>query len=48
MVIVHGTYHADPHPGNVFGLPGRRWLTDLAAGRLTDRWNQSFSRTQSH
>ncbi|MEE2785799.1 MAG: AarF/UbiB family protein [Myxococcota bacterium] len=39
MVIVYGTYHADPHPGNVFGLPGCQvgWIDLGSVGRLTDR-----------
>jgi ubiquinone biosynthesis protein len=46
MILVHGHYHADPHPGNVvflagnrvgildFGMVGR--LTEVRRGQLTD------------
>jgi ubiquinone biosynthesis protein len=38
MVLDHGLYHADPHPGNVVFLPdGRIGLLDFGmVGRLTD------------
>jgi ubiquinone biosynthesis protein len=46
MILVHGHYHADPHPGNVIFLPGDRIgmidfgmvgrLTELRRGQLTD------------
>lgn len=39
MVLIDGFYHADPHPGNVFYLPGNRVaMIDFGmAGRLTDQ-----------
>jgi len=39
MILVDGYFHADPHPGNVFYLPGNRVaMIDFGmAGRLTDR-----------
>lgn len=39
MVLEHGFFHADPHPGNVFYLPGNRVaLIDFGmVGRLTER-----------
>lgn len=39
MVLEHGFFHADPHPGNVFYLPGNRIaLIDFGmVGRLTQR-----------
>jgi ubiquinone biosynthesis protein len=39
MILVHGFFHADPHPGNVFYLPGERLaIVDFGmAGRLTDQ-----------
>ncbi len=39
MVLVDGYFHADPHPGNVFYLPGNRLaLLDFGmVGRLTDQ-----------
>ena len=43
MILVHGFFHADPHPGNVFYLPGNRiGMIDFGmVGRLTDpRRNQ--------
>jgi ubiquinone biosynthesis protein len=38
MILVEGLFHADPHPGNVFYLPGNRFaLIDFGmAGRLTE------------
>lgn len=38
MVMIDGFYHADPHPGNVFYLPGNRIaMVDFGmVGRLTD------------
>lgn len=38
MVFEHGFFHADPHPGNIFALPGNRIaFLDLGmVGRLTD------------
>ncbi len=38
MIMVDGFFHADPHPGNVFYLPGNRLaLIDFGMmGRLTD------------
>ncbi len=38
MILVHGYFHADPHPGNVIYLPGDRiGLIDFGmVGRLTD------------
>lgn len=37
MILEHGYFHADPHPGNVFYLPGNRLaIIDFGmAGRLT-------------
>lgn len=43
MILVDGYFHADPHPGNVFYLPGNRLaMLDFGmVGRLThDRRNQ--------
>lgn len=43
MIMIDGFYHADPHPGNVFYLPGNRIaMIDFGmVGRLTDeRRNQ--------
>lgn len=43
MILVHGYFHADPHPGNVFYLPGNRLaLIDFGmTGVLTqERRNQ--------
>lgn len=39
MVMIDGFYHADPHPGNVFYLPGNRVaMIDFGmVGRLTDQ-----------
>jgi ubiquinone biosynthesis protein len=39
MILVDGFFHADPHPGNVFYLPGNRIvMIDFGmAGRLTAR-----------
>lgn len=38
MILIHGHYHADPHPGNVMYLPGDRiGILDFGmVGRLTD------------
>jgi len=43
MILIHGHFHADPHPGNVFYLPGNRLaLVDFGmTGMLThERRNQ--------
>lgn len=43
MILIHGHFHADPHPGNVFYLPGNRLaLVDFGmTGILThERRNQ--------
>jgi ubiquinone biosynthesis protein len=43
MILIHGYFHADPHPGNVFYLPGNRVaLVDFGmTGMLThERRNQ--------
>lgn len=43
MILIDGYFHADPHPGNVFYLPGNRLaMLDFGmVGRLThDRRNQ--------
>lgn len=43
MILIDGYFHADPHPGNVFYLPGNRLaMLDFGmAGRLThERRNQ--------
>ncbi len=39
MIMVDGYFHADPHPGNVFYLPGNRLgMIDFGmVGRLTER-----------
>lgn len=39
MILVHGYFHADPHPGNVIYLPGNViGMVDFGmVGRLTDR-----------
>lgn len=38
MILLHGHYHADPHPGNVLFLPGNRiGMIDFGmVGRLTE------------
>ena len=38
QIFIHGFYHADPHPGNLFAMPdGRVAFTDFGrAGELTD------------
>ncbi len=38
MILLHGHYHADPHPGNVIFLPGNRiGILDFGmVGRLTE------------
>jgi ubiquinone biosynthesis protein len=38
MILIHGYYHADPHPGNVIFLPGNRiGMLDFGmVGRLTE------------
>lgn len=38
MILIHGYYHADPHPGNVIFLPGDRiGMLDFGmVGRLTE------------
>jgi len=46
MILVHGNYHADPHPGNVIFMPGNRIgildfgmvgrLTETRRGQITD------------
>ena len=38
MILIHGHYHADPHPGNVIFLPGDRiGMLDFGmVGRLTE------------
>jgi ubiquinone biosynthesis protein len=42
MILIHGFFHADPHPGNVFYLPGNRLaLIDFGmVGRLSPRRRQ--------
>jgi ubiquinone biosynthesis protein len=42
MILLHGFFHADPHPGNVFFLPGERIvLIDFGmVGRLSPRRRQ--------
>jgi ubiquinone biosynthesis protein len=44
MILVDGYFHADPHPGNVFYLPGNRIaMIDFGmAGRLTERRRQEI------
>ncbi|HEY5540113.1 MAG TPA: AarF/ABC1/UbiB kinase family protein [Coriobacteriia bacterium] len=39
QIFIHGFYHADPHPGNLFALPdGRVAFTDFGrCGTLSDR-----------
>ncbi|MDX7951052.1 AarF/ABC1/UbiB kinase family protein [Lichenihabitans sp. Uapishka_5] len=39
MALVEGTFHADPHPGNILALPGNRIaMIDFGAiGRLTQK-----------
>ncbi len=39
QIFIHGFYHADPHPGNIFALPdGRIAFTDFGrSGTLTDQ-----------
>lgn len=45
QIFVHGFFHADPHPGNVFVLPGNViCLLDFGmVGRLTTRMRYAFS-----
>ncbi|OIQ66643.1 putative protein kinase UbiB [mine drainage metagenome] len=44
MILVHGYFHADPHPGNVIYLPGNRiGMIDFGmVGRLTDYRRQQL------
>jgi ubiquinone biosynthesis protein len=44
MILVHGLYHADPHPGNVLFLPGSRiGLLDFGmVGRLSESRRREF------
>jgi len=46
MILIHGQYHADPHPGNVVFLPGNRiGLIDFGmVGRLTEVRRQQITR----
>ncbi len=45
MILIHGQYHADPHPGNVVFLPGNRiGLLDFGmVGRLTEVRRQQIT-----
>lgn len=45
MILIHGQYHADPHPGNVVFLPGNRiGLIDFGmVGRLTETRRQQIT-----
>lgn len=44
MILIHGYFHADPHPGNVIYLPGNRiGMIDFGmVGRLTDYRRQQL------
>jgi ubiquinone biosynthesis protein len=44
MILVHGYFHADPHPGNVMYLPGNRiGMIDFGmVGRLTEYRRQQL------
>jgi len=46
MIMVDGFYHADPHPGNVFYLPGNRiaFIDFGMVGRLTEERREQLIR----
>jgi ubiquinone biosynthesis protein len=45
QIFVHGYFHADPHPGNIFILPGNKicFLDYGMVGRISDREIDDFS-----
>lgn len=45
QVLIHGFFHADPHPGNIFVLPnGRIGLCDFGiTGRLDERLKEALA-----
>ena len=47
MMLVHGVFQADPHPGNLFALPGNRIaLLDFGlTKRFTPQFRRGFKRT---
>jgi ubiquinone biosynthesis protein len=47
MIMRHGHFHADPHPGNLFGLPGNRLgLLDFGlTKKITDDFREAFKLT---
>lgn len=46
QVLIHGFFHADPHPGNLFALPGDRLaIVDFGlTKRLTPRFRRSLAK----
>jgi aarF domain-containing kinase len=46
QMLVYGFFHADPHPGNLFGLPGNRLaIVDFGlTKRLNDRFRNALAR----
>jgi ubiquinone biosynthesis protein len=47
QIMRHGHFHADPHPGNLFGLPGNRLaLLDFGlTKKITDDFREAFKLT---
>ena len=47
QIMRHGHFHADPHPGNIFGLPGNRLgLLDFGlTKKITDDFREAFKLT---
>lgn len=46
MIVMDGYFHADPHPGNIFYLPGNRiaFIDFGMVGRLTEQRRDQMSR----